>query len=151
MACYSWWPRWRYRLPILLGLIAVLTSCSAMPMPPSIAKAEVVTVTMAEYRFDYQGRIPSGRVIITTKNAGNVIHELVLARLSGATPGPTPGSAPQPEVVHPLGYIHPRDPGATGIFAVDLAPGRYLFVCYVLDADGIQHHQKGMRREFVSD
>lgn len=47
----------------------------------------------------------------------------------------------------PLGVLPKRGPGATGTFAVDLAPGRYGLICFVRDADGQPHALRGMGSE----
>ena len=46
-----------------------------------------------------------------------------------------------------LARILRRPPGEHGTIAVDLPPGRYGFLCFVADADGVAHAVKGMAAE----
>jgi hypothetical protein len=40
-------------------------------------------------------------------------------------------------------------PGQTGSFAVDLPPGRYAFISFLIDRDGVSQALKGMATEFM--
>jgi hypothetical protein len=53
-----------------------------------------------------------------------------------------------PPPVSFLGGVSPIAPGGHNEFAVDLAPGRYAFLCFLPDAkDGKPHVLHGMARE----
>lgn len=129
--------------------VAVVTAgCSAdagaalPPVPPS------VTVVMHEYRFDH-GPVPRGRVVFHVDNRGHVVHRMSLVPLPEDLP-------PIEEQLHgtdrrtlfTLAAVPDTQPGASGTVAVDLAPGRYAFICFLTDKDGQSHALKGMASEF---
>lgn len=104
---------------------------------------------MSEYRFDHLPDAPAGRVVIRARNAGSQPHSLVLVQLDEDMP-------PIDQQLHSdtrravptLAQITPHPPGSSEVVAVDLTPGRYGFVCFVKDADGVPHSLKGMSSEF---
>lgn len=105
---------------------------------------------MLDYRFDLDRSVPAGRVVFRIRNRGQVPHHLTML--------PLPEDVPliaeqlrgtQRRVVEPYAGIYEREPGDSGTFAVDLAPGRrYALICSVQDEDGQPHWRKGMAREF---
>jgi hypothetical protein len=104
---------------------------------------------MTEYRFDHVAVVPAGRVVIRVRNAGALPHSMVLVQLAEDMP-------PIDEQLHSdtrravptLAQVTPRPPGSSDSVAVELKPGRYGFVCFVKDPDGIAHSLKGMSSEF---
>jgi hypothetical protein len=108
-----------------------------------------VDVVMREYRFDYAKNVPPGRVVFRVRNEGTLEHSLTLIGLPEDYP-------PIDEQLHSetrrgaptLALVPVRRPGTGSSFAVDLVPGRYAFVCFVQDADGVLHALKGMNSEF---
>jgi hypothetical protein len=108
---------------------------------------------MDEYRFEYDQQIPSGRVIFRFENHGELSHQPDLVPLADDIPpideqlrGPTRA------VVFSLAGVLGRDPGETGTFAVDLAPGqRYALICFARNEDGSSHALLGMSSEFRTE
>jgi hypothetical protein len=50
----------------------------------------------------------------------------------------------------PVGGVEFLEQGAGGVFAVDLAPGEYGYICFVPDAkDGKRHLLHGMVTQFT--
>lgn len=103
---------------------------------------------MREYGFDHATQLAAGRLVFRVTNSGTIPHSLVLVAL--------------PEDVPPIGeqlrsgnrrgvstfaQVPQRPPGSRDTFAVDLIPGRYAFVCFVTDPDGVSHALKGMSSE----
>jgi hypothetical protein len=133
---------------VLLAVLVLGTSCgrsgSALPHRP-----QTVDVDMREYRFDRHGAIRPGRTVIRARNQGHLVHELVLIYLEPTVP-PLDRQLHSSErlVVPTIVSLHARAPGRTGTFAVDLEAGRYAFICFVQDPDGVQHALKGMNSEF---
>jgi hypothetical protein len=103
---------------------------------------------MREYRFDHPPQVAPGRVVFTVRNAGALRHELVLLALPEDFP-PIDQQLHSDErrAVDTLAALHDRDPGTRDTFAADLAPGRYAFVCFIRDPDGVAHALKGMNSE----
>ncbi len=119
-------------------------SDDAFPRP-----VPTVDVAMHEYGFDYKADLHSGRTVFQARNTGTLQHQLVLIYLPPEIPSlEAQLRSSERQVVPTIVSLHPRDPGATVTFAVDLDPGRYGFVCFVEDADGVQHVHKGMSSEF---
>ena len=118
---------------------------SDRPLPPS---AQTVTVKVREGSFDYP-RIPAGRVVFRVVNTGRADHQLALV--------PLPESFPpiqeqlrgkRRRVVNPLASVPDLRPGARATFAADLEAGRYAFVDFTVDRDGVSHARKGEASEF---
>lgn len=113
------------------------------------------TVRLGDYKFDSSRPFSSGRHVILVENAAQQPHELVLLQLSPgkttadfgrwATTGGMKGRPP----AMPIGGVGVIDPGASGTFPADLAPGSYGLICFVPDAkDGKPHLVHGMMKDF---
>lgn len=134
------------------ALVTLLAGAACTPpqepdVPPA---APVVTVSMTEYSFSFDRTIPAGRVIIRSVNEGKVLHLTLLSPLGDDFP-PIDEQLRGEErrTLIPMASTPPRRPGETGIFAVDLRPGRYAFLCTLLDSqDDTSHALKGMASEF---
>jgi hypothetical protein len=116
------------------------------PLPPSPTSIDVV---MTEYRFAHQPAIPPGRTVFRISNAGAEPHSLVLLGLEEDVP-PIDEQlrSPNRRPAATFGQVPERPPGSRDTFAVDLAPGRYAFICFVRGGDGVAHALKGMSSEF---
>jgi hypothetical protein len=113
------------------------------------------TVTLNDYGFIASRPLAAGHHTIRVENAGPQPHEMVMLKL---VPGMTPADfarwglagrhGPAPAV--PVGGVEFLDQGAGGVFAVDLAPGEYGYICFVPDAkDGKRHLRHGMVTQFT--
>jgi hypothetical protein len=140
-----------------LAGIAVLVSpaCQSAstvqaPLPPA---PPLVVVGMDEYRYEYDQQIPSGRVVFRFENNGELPHQPDVVPLADDIPPideQLRGSTRA--VVFPLAGALERDPGKTGTFAVDLAPGqRYAIICFARNEDGGSHALLGMSSEFRTE
>lgn len=116
----------------------------ALP-PPS----RTLAIVMTEYRFRYVAPSATGRVVVRVSNNGTTQHSLSLISLPDDFPpideqlrSDTRRGAPT------IARLPSKAPGQGGAFAIDLTPGRYAFVCFVLDPDGVTHAMKGMSSEF---
>lgn len=137
---------------VLLGVVAAsaLHGCggadsAVLPPPPA-----VIDVGMEDHRFDYRPFIPAGRVVFRVLNRGAADHQLLLARLPDDL-------LPLDEQLHSdvrrpletLRTLPAYSQGEAGSFAVDLAPGRYGFLCFLQEpGDTVSHALKGMNSEF---
>lgn len=136
-------------------LLAVLAACSLASQPrgvalPAPAAAPVLTVTMHDYRFEYDAPVPAGRVVFRARNAGRVAHHLTMIPLPDDVASiDAQLRSSQRRFVRPFAGFSERAPGDTGTFAVDLVPGRrYAMICSVLDKNGEPHWRKGMASQF---
>lgn len=127
----------------------LLSSCSAIgsaDLPPSPTS---VDVTMRDFRYDFDQRaIHRGRVVFRVTNQGPLFHQLALI--------PIPENLPpiveqvrggnRATVTERVG-TPPLRAGASDVFAADLHPGRWAFVCFFIGPEG-SHASKGMAAEF---
>lgn len=126
-------------------LVAGCQTLGTQSWPP---ERPVIDMTMRDYSFDYEKPLPAGQVVFRVDNAGTVNHRFVLI--------PLPEDFPPIDVdlrddeqrnVTPLAGIRDIAPSGETTLAVDLVPGRYAFVCFVLAEDGETHALKGMTSE----
>ncbi len=132
-------------LAITLLAVSCQTRAATLPRGP-----QVVDVEMREYAFEHTRRIERGRVVFTARNVGRLNHELVMV----PKPEDVPPIAEQlrgsrRRTVAALASFPPRPPGASAAFAVDLVPGRYAFLCFLVDEGSrVSHALRGMTSEF---
>jgi hypothetical protein len=115
-----------------------------------------LTITLDDFHFKLSGQPKAGAQTVRIVKNGAQPHEAVLAKLDdGATPmdfiqafgpnatGPPPGTFPP-------GGISQMDPGQTATVEWDLAPGRYVLICFVADPGShAPHFALGMLHEFT--
>lgn len=142
--------RWRrHRRAAAAVCLAGLTLAACDPgggtqqesLPDTPARVEI---GMDEYAFNAPGQVPAGRVTVHVVNHGDEPHELALVPLPDDAELGELLQSPTPVAVPPTYTVSPRQPGETATFTVTLDAGRYGLVCFVEDADGIQHHRHGM-------
>ncbi|HEX2699328.1 MAG TPA: hypothetical protein VHM89_03890 [Acidimicrobiales bacterium] len=106
-------------------------------------------MTMREFAFDHRASMAAGRVVVDVRNGGALTHELSIVPL----PPDFPPIAEQlrSSVRRPLPAMAnvSRQPGAERRFALDLQPGRYALLCFLVADDGETHARKGMASEVV--
>ena len=110
----------------------------------------MVAVTMAEYRFGMAGTVPRGRVVFRVTNRGGTAHDLTMVSIPDDFPltiGEQLRSRDR-EAFRTRAHLAVRQPGKSGTFAMDLAPGRYGIVCFVMGPGGETHARMGMSAEF---
>jgi hypothetical protein len=134
-----------------MAAVLAVTGCAtargaALPPP-----APTFGIVMREYRFDHAAQAPSGRVIFRAHNAGAIPHELTLVHLPADYPATIDEQlhAPTRRSVDTVAILFNRLPGEDGVFAADLAPGRYGFICFLKDPDGVAYAFKGMSSVFA--
>src|SRR5947209_6015962 len=137
------------RCAVAALLLAV--SCVAPGRPPKNLPPlpSTMDVTMREYRFDHPPQVPAGRVVFRVHNAGSLTHELILVAVPEDVPPIDQQLKSDTRVgVDTIATLRDRAPGSNGTFAADLTPGRYAFVCFLMDPDGVSHALKGMASQF---
>lgn len=119
---------------------------TALPRPPT-----EVAVGLSEYAFVHEPTVPAGRALFRPYNRGQANHEVLLIRLpeglTGTIQDQLRSSTRRP--VETVEVVAGLRPGESAVFAVDLLPGRYGFVCFVDDPDGTSHASKGMTSELT--
>ena len=113
-----------------------------------------VTIVANDFAFQAPSEIPAGVTRFVLKAQGKQIHHATIARLEdGKTVADlmaafkNPG--PPPSWVTFVGGPNVPDPGAEANATVDLAPGNYVFICFVDTPDKVPHFAKGMFHAFT--
>ncbi|MGH2810921.1 MAG: hypothetical protein ACRDIA_08580 [Actinomycetota bacterium] len=110
----------------------------------------MVIVNLRDFSFDYNPKVPPGRVVFRFFNVGRATHVPSLIPLDEDFP-PIDQQLRGAErrVASPFGGLRNRFPGQSGTFAVDLEAGhRYALICFAVDPDKTLHRLKGMTSEF---
>lgn len=146
----------------LLAIVAMVAACSgssvAVTSPPAAPVATTVNVTLQEFAVvpDVTS-VPTGTVTFVSKNVGpDDVHEVVVVKSdlgAGDLPVDKDGKAiedaPGVTVIGESGDIAVGD---TKKFDFDLAPGKYILICNILqtEPDGTleSHYKVGMRTAF---
>lgn len=128
---------------LLMFAGCALPGTEPAPGPP------VVQVTMDEYAFAHEGEPRPGRVVFRAHNTGDEDHEIVMALIpEGVPPILEQLRGTERTTVATLAQLPAREPDEEGTFAVDLARGRYAFLCFIEDGEGTPHALRGMAWEF---
>ncbi|MBI3791958.1 MAG: hypothetical protein HY275_13920 [Gemmatimonadetes bacterium] len=121
---------------------------------PAAAPASDVAVTMTDYAWDVAPALTKGAHVLKVKNAAAQSHEMFIVKLDeGKTADDLvkwaetyKGKPP----ATPLGGISAMGAGGEAYLSLDLAPGNYVFLCFVPDAkDGKPHLMHGMMKTFT--
>ena len=114
------------------------------------AKARVVQVTGADFKFDAPDVIPAGLTEFRFMNKGQAIHHMALLKLAGGKTVADLNAAlskpgPPPSWVKEVGGPNAAAPGGEANATLTLEPGNYALICFV-DLGGPPHFTKGMVR-----
>lgn len=133
----------------LAVLITVLTSSCQGRYEALPSRVTVAEVTMYEFQFHHDTVAAAGRHVFEVHNAGTLAHEMVLLSVPNDFPVSIDAQARSgtPAAFPTIAFLPPRDPGESGTFAVDLAPGRYALICFLKAPDQERHVLKGMSSE----
>jgi hypothetical protein len=135
---------------VMKGMSRPLTVTSANAQATAAFPNPTLTITMKEYAFELDKPLTAGKHSIRVVHNGIELHELSIIRLdSGKTledlgawmetmQGPPPGA--------PLGGIAPIVKGRDSQFDIDIAPGRYVLICFIPAPDGKMHFMHGMQQ-----
>lgn len=121
---------------------------------PAAMPAADITVSMQDYTWVFSKPLTSGRHLVKFTTAPGQPHELVIWKLA---PGKTAQDlaawaakmdAPPPAQV--VGGIAPAQAGIDNYLHLNLAPGKYVLICFIPDAkDGKEHFAHGMVQEIT--
>ena len=135
------------------GMLSEVTVTGAAA-PDSTADNQLPRVTLHEYFVELPDGF-DGKHAVEVVNEGREVHEFVIARLKGdatvndvvayeKSPYPKTRRAPHEDVAG-TAFL---DPGEHARLDLDLAPGRYVAICYLPAPDGKAHILHGMGRPF---
>lgn len=132
--------------------LAALAACAAGAQDRGPVIHELA-VTATEFDFEASDTVEAGMVRVRLTNRGQMPHHLQLLRLDGGhTMEEVLEHAGRDELVVPGvrfvgGPAIPPENGASEVL-LDLAPGRYLMVCY-MPAGKVRHLAMGMVRPLI--
>jgi hypothetical protein len=135
------------------GMLSELTVTGNTASTPN-ADEKLPRVTLHEYFIELPSEF--GKHPVEVVNEGREVHELVIARMKGdATVNdilayeklPYPKSKPAPD--HDVAGSTFLNPGERTRLDLDLAPGRYVAICYLPAPDGKAHILHGMGHPFT--
>jgi len=138
------------------------TTAPQTAAPPTQAPTEIATapgaaavdVTLKEWAVaPSTSTLTAGSVTFNAKNLGTEVHEMVVLKTDlGLLELPTGSEGKVDEEganLEAIGEVSELDAGKSGSVTLDLAAGRYLLICNVVDADGTAHYGKGMVSEIT--
>lgn len=128
---------------IALGLTLLATACTAA-VDSDLFTPQIVEITLSDYAFHYDGPLRPGRVVFRVRNEGDVDHEVALVELPDDVADVHELVDSDRIGVAPVYTMASRAPGETGVFAVDLAQGRYGLLGFGQDSQGTPYYRKGM-------
>jgi len=107
----------------------------AVSAPASVTPAGGTTVTLTEWSVTVGGTIKSGKTDLAISNVGAAPHELLIFK-SNLEPAayPTDAAGDIKEEGAGVKLVSDGDnidPGGSQTRSIDLAPGKYLFVCNI--------------------
>ncbi len=128
----------------LLGAACFTAEAGRAPEPEEISLSEAsesaVQVIIPDHHFDISTHsVKSGTIDFVVHNGADEPHEFVIVPRDGDRYG------------MPFGEIEPFDGGQTRALRAQLAPGKYEFVCLIIDViDGEpkSHMSVGMKTSF---
>ncbi len=140
---------------LALASLAVTAACN---QPPQATGPNIVTITTTEYTFAMPDTIPAGLTSFRLVNQGNELHHASLVRLGeGKTvadfqaglAAAMKSHTPPPPWMSFAGGPNAVTVGDTAVATQTLAPGSYVFVCWIPSQDGVPHVMKGMVHPLV--
>lgn len=125
-------------------MASACSGASGAALPPA---PPTVHVAMREYAFDYKPPT-RGRVVLQVINRGTEAHRLSVVPLpEDLPPIDVQLHGAERRALSTLAAVPDTPPGGVGAVALDLAPGRYAFICFI-ESGGQSHALRGMASEF---
>ncbi|MCE7981143.1 MAG: hypothetical protein DYG89_08125 [Caldilinea sp. CFX5] len=138
------------KLSLVVAMLTLLVNaCQPVTAPTSAALPELV-IHAHDYSYDLPKEIEAGLVRVTMLDEGQEPHHAQLVRFNDGVTMEQFMTALQADPVSALGLVNlpggtaPVDPGASTSVIVNLTPGNYAVLCFILSPDGVPHVAKGM-------
>ena len=142
----------------VIGLIAAcgasatptpLPTATPAPTPTPAPQINEVAVTGFDHGFNSLATIPAGMTTFTFTNEGQDLHHQQLITVpEGMSPedlfAALAAEGPPPPGMEAAGGVGVLAPGGVGSVTLDMAPGAYVMVCFLPNAEGIPHAALGM-------
>ena len=153
--------RWSAAVLAAVALVVAACSGSTSSAEPSAAASAATSdapagavqdlaITGTEYAFAGPASIPAGLTKVTLTNSGAEEHQAQVAKLADGktiedlTAALATDEAAGIAMLELAGGPTGVQPGTSGSTTANLAPGAYVFLCFVPAADGVPHLAKGM-------
>jgi uncharacterized cupredoxin-like copper-binding protein len=145
-------------LPVVAALALALAACSGGATESPADTTQTVDVTLQEWAVvPTQSSVKAGSVTFEVTNAGpEDKHEFVIFRTDlgarGMPLGPDNAVDEEGEGVELIGEIEEFEVGTTESATFELAPGKYVFLCNLVEEDAGTtevHYQLGMSIDFT--
>ena len=150
------------RLCAGLAVTALLAGCTSerhsveggSPAGTQKPNPATVTVTATDYGFQAPASIATGPTTVRLVNTGKELHQAQLIKLEdGKTlddlAKALKSSGPPPSWIKFVGGPNGIAPGQEAQATSVLAPGQYVYICFIPSPDGVMHAAKGMIRPFT--
>ncbi len=131
-------------LSLAIGSLVLLAACGAPVAGAATGGAVRATLTDTAIALDHPS-VSAGQVVFNVKNAGTVVHELVVIKTTLAA-DQIPADIDEPGKVHEEGSKGESgdvEAGKTASFTLNLDPGTYVLIC-----NEAGHYAIGMRIAF---
>ncbi len=138
-----------------LGGCAQEARQGAAQQTPQAEETGPQKVAISAVEYEFQGipeTIEAGEVTFTMKNHGNEPHHFEMVRIKGGKSIEEllqlPGNKAN-KFIEEAGFIKTVKPGQSGETTIELAAGKYGYVCFIETPDGKPHALNGMYGEFT--
>lgn len=148
-----------YQTLLYSALLAILlvSGCVVQASPTGEAPQSLpsVTFTAADYAYEGPDQIDAGLTNVTLVNEGQTAHHLQLARLPEGQTAEDIFALFQenpPAAIQALTFVGGPgllDPGLRQEVVINLLPGAYLALSFVLDETGLPYLARGMAKPFA--
>ena len=137
--------RIRFSAPVVVVALVVVT-CGAAP--ESAPSGSQVVAEMTDYKITVNvPSVKAGSIKIGVRNLGTMEHSFQVIKTDLAPDKlPTDGASAKAKEDGKVGEIASIPAGKSAAVTLDLAPGKYVFICNVAG-----HYQLGMHTGFTVD
>jgi uncharacterized cupredoxin-like copper-binding protein len=138
-----------------LAVVALVVAACGTAASPTPAPPTVVDVALQEWAVvPATTAVKAGKVTFNAKNIGPVdAHELVVIKtdlgILALPTGPDGKVDEEGAGIEMIGEIEEFPVGATASGTFDLAAGKYVLICNIVDGEGDAHYGKGMTTAFT--
>ena len=139
---------------VLMSFLAgsILALCAGCNSGDDGGGGNVLTVKAVEYSYSLSGDLKGGVVTFAVENAGGTIHEFAFGSVE-------PGHSTDEIIaavetgedlpwLEDLGGVPVMSAGQKGKLTRELDPGKYVFLCFIPNAEGQPHAALGMIETF---
>ncbi len=143
----------RPAIALALFVFGALVAAGCSSPASSVAGGTTVKVTLTEWAVVLdKASVPAGKVTFEVTNAGTQFqHEMVVLK-TDLDPAKLPAdSTGKVDEANSVGEVPETDMGKAGSVTIDLAAGKYVLICNIVETSGghESHYNQGMRIVFT--